>query len=380
MNLTENFRIALRALAANKLRSILTMLGIIIGVASVVALMAIGNGATADITAQVQGIGSNLITVMPGRLQVGPNQGGAQPAALYYADYEVLAKTITGVAGVAPAYQSSATVTFGTKSQTTTVVGTITEYVRLRNYKTALGRFPSEAEQQAGARVAVLGSQVAQDLFGGLSPLNRSIRISGVPFTIVGVLEEQGSAGFGSADDYVMVPLEAGYDKLYGAAALNGGKRKVSNIILSASSEDVVDTVTARVERVLRQQHRLGLNADADFSIFSQTQLLSTLSQITGILTAFLGAIAGISLLVGGIGIMNIMLVSVTERTKEIGLRKAVGAKRGAILAQFLVETLVLSLLGGTLGIGLGLAIAALVTATGTISAVVTPSSVAMAF
>jgi putative ABC transport system permease protein len=380
MNLTENFRIALRALAANKLRSILTMLGIIIGVASVVALMAIGNGATADITAQVQGIGSNLITVTPGRLQVGPNQGGGQSAALYYADYEVLAKTVKDVSGVAPAYQYNATVTFEAESQTTVVIGTTTEYVRLRNYELARGRFPSEAEQQAGARVAVVGSQVAVDLFGGLSPLNRQIRIGGVPFTIVGVLEEQGSAGFGSADDYVMVPLEAGYDKLFGAAALDGGRRKVSNIILSAASEAAVDGVSARVDRLLRQQHRLGLNADADFSILSQTQLLSTLSQITGILTAFLGAIAGISLLVGGIGIMNIMLVSVTERTKEIGLRKAVGAKRGAILAQFLVETLVLSLLGGTLGIGLGLGIAALVTASGTITAVVTPSSVAMAF
>ena len=380
MNLSENFRIALRALAANKLRSILTMLGIIIGVASVVALMALGNGATADITAQVQGIGSNLITVMPGRLQAGPNQGSAQAAALYYSDYEALAKTMKDVAGVAPAYQSAATVTFEANSLTTTIVGTITAYVRLRNYEVALGRFPTEAEQQSGARVAVIGSQVAEDLFGGLSPLNRQIRIKGVPFTIVGVLEEQGSAGFGSADDYVMVPLETGYDKLYGAAAMDGSRRKVSNIILSASSEEAVDSVTAQIDRTLRRQHALGLNADADFTVLSQTQLLSVLGQITGVLTAFLGAIAGISLLVGGIGIMNIMLVSVTERTKEIGLRKAVGAKRGAILAQFLVETLVLSLLGGTIGIGLGLATAALVTASGAITAVVTPSSVVMAF
>jgi putative ABC transport system permease protein len=380
MNLTENFRIALRALSANKLRSSLTMLGIIIGVGSVVALMAIGNGATAGITAQVQGIGSNLITITPGQLQQGPNQGAAQPAALYYSDYEAVLMTARNVNGVAPAFQSNATVTFESETKNATVIGTTSEYVRLRNYNIGQGRLPTQAEQTNGARVAVIGVNVAEELFGGLTPVNRQIKVNGVSFTIIGVLEEQGSSGFGSADDYVMVPLETGYDKLFGANAVEGGERKVSNIILSATSEEAVDGIIVEIERTLRREHKLAPSEEADFSVLSQTQLLDTLGQITGILTAFLGAIAAISLLVGGIGIMNIMLVSVTERTKEIGLRKAVGAKRGAILMQFLVETLVLSLLGGVLGIGLGVGVAALVTATGAITANVTADSVAMAF
>jgi putative ABC transport system permease protein len=380
MNLIENFRIALRALAANKLRSALTMLGIIIGVGSVVALMAIGNGATAGITAQVQGIGSNLLTIMPGRLQQGPGQGGGQSAALYYADYEVLAKTVTDIAGIAPAYQAQATVTFADETKSATIIGTTTEYAKLRNYAPALGRFPNSSEEANGSRVAVLGWQAAQDLFGGLNPVARQIKINGVLFTVIGVIEEQGSAGFGSADDLIMVPLTTGYDKLFGAAAVEGGKKKVSNIILSANSEAVVEGVTVQVERTLRRQHKLAPSKELDFTVLSQTQLLSTLGTITTILTTFLGSIAAISLLVGGIGIMNIMLVSVTERTKEIGLRKAVGAKRSAILLQFLVETLMLSLLGGLIGIGVGVGVAALVTATGTVTASVTGSSVALAF
>ncbi|MCS6910067.1 MAG: ABC transporter permease [Anaerolineales bacterium] len=380
MNITENFRIALRALAANKLRSALTMLGIIIGVASVVALMAIGAGATAGITAQVQGIGSNLIIVMPGRLQQGPNRGGMQPAALYYSDYEALAKTLKDVNGVAPSYETQATVVFETRTRSAGVIGITTKYAELRHYDIEQGRFPTPAEQQSGARVAVVGVNVVRDLFGGLNPLGRTIKLNGVPFTVIGVLEEQGSGGFGSADDYVMVPLETGYDKLFGASAVEGGKRKVSNIVISVKDETAVDSVMAQIERTLRRQHKLAPGDEADFLVLSQTQLLDTLSQITAILTAFLGAIAAISLLVGGIGIMNIMLVSVTERTKEIGLRKAVGAKRGAILLQFLVETLVLSLLGGLLGIALGVGIAAAVTATGVITASVTAPSVALAF
>jgi putative ABC transport system permease protein len=380
MNLTENFRIALQSLAANKLRSGLTMLGIIIGVASVVALMAIGAGATAGITAQVQGIGSNIIIVMPGRLQQGPNRGEMQQAALFYSDYEALAKTLKDVTGVAPSYETQAMIVFETKTQSASVIGVTTKYAELRNYAIEHGRFPTQAEQQSSARVTVLGARVAKDLFGGLNPVGRKIKINGVPFTVIGVLEAQGSGGFGSADDYVMTPLETGYDKLFGANAVEGGKRKVSNIVVSVRDEAGVDGVMAQIDRTLRRQHKLAPGDEADFIALSQTQLLNTLSQITAILTAFLGAIAAISLLVGGIGIMNIMLVSVTERTREIGLRKAVGAKRSAILFQFLVETLVLSLLGGLLGIMLGVGIAAVVTATGVITASVTASSVVMAF
>jgi putative ABC transport system permease protein len=340
--------------------------------------MAIGNGATAGITAQVQGIGSNLITVMPGRFQQAGQ--GARQADLYYADYEALAKTVKNVVGVAPAFQASATIKFEDDTKTTSIIATTTEYGYLRNYKPALGRFPNPAEEEKGARVAVLGSQTAEDLFGGVNPVGRQIKINNIAFTVIGVLEAQGSTGFGSADDIVMVPIATGYEKLFGATATTDGKQKLSNVILSATSEDVVDGVTVQIERTLRRLHKIGPGEDDDFMVLSQNQLLSTLGTITSILTTFLGAIAAISLLVGGIGIMNIMLVSVTERTKEIGLRKAVGAKRGAIMGQFLVETLVMSLLGGALGVALGVGVSALVTATGLITAQITPSSVAMAF
>ncbi|MGQ0602780.1 MAG: ABC transporter permease, partial [Anaerolineales bacterium] len=379
MNLTENFRIALRALAANKLRSILTMLGIIVGVASVVALMALGNGATADITAQVQGIGANVITVIPGQFRGGGiNQ--QQPSVLYHADYEALAENVQDIAGIVPTFQANVTVTFGNESKEVSTIGSLPDYASLRAYEIATGRFLIDSDVSQRARVAVIGSQTATDLFGGLNPVGRQVKINGAAFEVVGALKSKGSSGFGNDDDLIIVPLSTGYEKLFGATATVAGKRRISTIVISAASQQVVEDVIVQVERVLRRQHKLAPREELDFTVLSQAQLLSTLTQITGILTAFLGAIAGISLLVGGIGIMNIMLVSVTERTKEIGLRKAVGATRGAILIQFLVETLVLSLLGGLLGIGLGVGVAAAVTATGAMTALVTASSVAMAF
>jgi len=380
MNFSENFRIALRALVANKLRSGLTMLGIIIGVGSVVALMAIGNGATASITSQVEGIGSNLLTVSAGRLQFGPgNQSGAQ-SFLYYSDYELLAANLTMVASVVPAYQSNSTVTWAKETISVSVTGTTSDYAQARAYTVAKGRFITDADNDRAARVAVLGSQTATDLFGPLDPLDRTIKISGVTFRVVGVLESKGGSGFGNADALLIVPIQAGYQKLFGANAVANSKLRVSNISISMQTADDVDAVTAQTELQLRRAHGLKLTDNLDFSVQSQTDILSTLSSITTTLTIFLGAIAGISLLVGGIGVMNIMLVSVTERTREIGLRKAVGAKRLTILLQFLVETLVLSVTGGLLGIGLGWAIAEAVTLTGLITTQVTLSSVALAF
>lgn len=381
MNFNENFRLALRALSANKMRSILTMLGIIIGVGSVVALMAIGTGATAGITQQVQGIGSNLLSVLPGKLQAGPgNAGVAQQAFLYYSDYELLAANLTQVDSVVPSFQSNATVTQAKNTVTVGVTGTTPEYAQARSYTVAVGRFISRGDENGAARVAVLGSQTATDLFGPLNPLDRSIKINGVAFRVIGVLEAKGSSGFGNADELIIVPLQTGYQKLFGANATNNGKLRVSTIAISAASAEAVDGVTAQTERLLRRAHHLGPADDLDFSVLSQATILSSLSTITNILTVFLGAIAGISLLVGGIGVMNIMLVSVTERTREIGLRKALGARRNVILLQFLVETLVLSLVGGLLGIGFGVGVAGLVTATKLVTAQVTASSIALAF
>jgi putative ABC transport system permease protein len=379
MNFGENFRLALRALASNKMRSGLTMLGMIIGVGAVVALMAIGNGATASITSQVQGIGSNLISVQPGRLQQGPSSTSSS-AYLYYSDYEALSKQLDGAAQIVPAYQGRATVTHEKKTTDVTINATLTDYADARAYTVGTGRMFTDNETNAGARVAVLGSQTATDLFGPLNPVGRNIKITGVTFKVVGLLEEKGSSGFTNEDDVILIPLQTGYDKLFGATATVNGKQRVSTILISAASPDGVDAVMAQAEKILRRAHSLKASDEADFSVFSQAQLLSTLTTITATLTVFLGAIAGISLLVGGIGIMNIMLVSVTERTKEIGLRKAVGARQSVILMQFLVETLVLSLVGGGLGIGLGWLIAAGVTAANLITAQVTLDSIVLAF
>ncbi len=372
-----NFRVALRALSANKLRSGLTMLGIIIGVGAVVALMAIGNGATASITQQVQGFGTNLINVSPGRFEQG---GQTTQGVLYLADYEALRQRLRDIDGIAPVMQINATVTYGKQTLSTSVAGTGPDYARVSAYDVARGRFLTEADRDREARVAVIGAQTSKDLFRGLDPVGRRIRINGISFEVVGLLAAKGSGGFGNQDEVILVPLETGYARLAGGRAQRGGRPTLNSIQLSAASPEVVPAVIAETERTLRREHKLGLRDESDFSILSQTQFLDTLSTITTTLTVFLGAIAAISLLVGGIGIMNIMLVSVTERTREIGLRKAVGAKRRDILAQFLVETLVLSLVGGALGVALGWAIASAVSLTGLITALVAPDSVGLAF
>jgi putative ABC transport system permease protein len=380
MNFIENFRIALRALAANKLRSALTMLGIIIGVGAVVALMAIGTGASNSITTQVQGIGSNLVSVSPGRLQQGPNQQVSTAAALYYSDYKVLADNLTGVQSVVALYDGRATVTQEKKTVSVGVTATGPEFAAARAYEVAHGRMLTRDDGSSQARVAVIGSATATDLFGTLDPVGRSIKITGVSFRVVGVFVSKGSSGFGNADELVVVPLETGYSKLFGSNAASRGLRTVTSILISTTSPETVDAVMLQTDRLLRREHGLLPNEDADFTVLSQAQLLESLNTITATLTVFLGAIAGISLLVGGIGIMNIMLVSVTERTKEIGLRKAVGARQSVILMQFLVETLMLSITGGLLGVGLGWGIAALVTLANLITASVTLDSILLAF
>jgi putative ABC transport system permease protein len=379
MNFAENFRIALRALAANKLRSALTMLGIIIGVGAVVALMAIGTGATASITQQVQGIGSNVVVVFPGKFQRAQN--ATRAAFMYYDDYEALLKNMHNITAIVASFQiSGEPVTYGKTSITPSVVATTPSYSQVRSSTVAHGRFITEGDRSVRARVAVIGSTTASNLFAGLNPVGRTIQIAGVPFEVVGLLTSKGASGFGNGDDIVIVPLETAYDRLLGSKAVVNGKRQLTDISMSATTGDVVTDVMVQAERIMRHEHGLKLTDDLDFTVLSQAQFLSALTAITATLTVFLGAIAGISLLVGGIGIMNIMLVSVTERTREIGLRKAVGARQSIIMIQFLVETLVLSITGGMLGVGLGWGIAALLSAANVIQAQVTPSSVALAF
>jgi len=383
MLLSENFKIALRALRANKMRSVLTMLGIVIGVSTVVALLSIGKGATASITSEIQSSGSNLLTVSPGRSQFGPGGGGAsqQQSHLYYTDYELLARGIEdNITSIVPTYESSYIVKYGDESFSVNVTGITQQYQDVRSYDIASGRFITDGDNKSQAKVAVLGSQTAEDLFGGLSPIGKTISINGIKFEVVGVLESKGSSGFGSSDDAVFIPLDTGYDKVFGSTANYNGKKTVNNIIVSVKTTDLMDTVSAQMEYMLRRSHKLETADESDFNIMNQTDTLDTLSSITNTLTIFLGAIAGISLLVGGIGVMNIMLVSVTERTKEIGLRKAVGATRNQILTQFLFESVTLSLLGGLIGILFGVGIPLLFSATGLISSVITVDSILIAF
>jgi putative ABC transport system permease protein len=378
MVFSENFRVAVRALTANKLRSALTMLGIIIGVGAVVALMAIGEGATSSITSQIESAGSNLVMVFPMR-QFG-NQGQPRMTRLYYNDYLALESFQTNIAAIAPIYQTSLSVKYGGQSLQTSVSGVTPDYAVVNAWGVANGRFITENDRKAEARVAVLGSQTASDLFGGLNPVGRKIKISGVSFEVIGVLESKGSSGFGSQDDLLLIPLETGYRRLFGSAAAEGGRNLLSMISLSASSPETVDTLMSQVTRIMRNQHGLAPTEESDLTVMSQNDILSIATSITNTLTTFLGAIAAISLLVGGIGIMNITLVSVTERTREIGLRKAVGAKFSHILIQFLIETVLLSVLGGMLGIGLGAGLGAIVTATGLITSRLTLDSILLAF
>ena len=380
MLISQNILTALRGLMANKLRSALTILGIVIGVAAVVALMAIGNGATSSITNRISSNGSNLLNIQAGRSQRPAPGAQTAPTYLTYQDYEALAKTLTDVAGIAPAYQGRYTITQGIQSSQTSVTGVTEDYLKVHTYEIASGRSLNTGDRTKLNQVAVIGATTETDLFPNASAVGQLIKINGVTFTVVGTLKSKGSSGFTNEDDVVFVPLETGYSKLFGANAVQNGQKTVNAIAVSASSADTVDSVSAQITFVLRHQHHLKPAAADDFRISNQAALLTTLTSVTATLTTFLGAIAALSLLVGGIGIMNITLVSVSERTREIGLRKAVGARKDHILFQFLIETLTLSISGGIIGILLGAAIAGVVTALGLITAQVTLSSVMLSF
>ena len=377
MNVLANIRVAMRALAVNKLRSVLTMLGIIIGVAAVVALMAIGNGATASITEQIEGIGSNMVTVFPGNFERG---GQRIQAKLTYSDYEALTQGVEKVSVISPVFQRISQLTYGGTSIDVEVRATVDNYQQVRAMELSKGRFISRVDDSSRARVVILGSQTATDLFSGLSPIGRRIRIDDVFFQVIGVLESKGGGGFGNEDDLAIIPLETGYTRLFGSRAISQGERVLSLVSMSAATPEDVEWVMVQIERIMRQRHGLKLTDELDFTVFSQNAFLEAFNEITATLTIFLGAIAGISLLVGGIGIMNIMLVSVTERTREIGLRKAVGARRSTIMFQFLIETIVLSLIGGVTGIALGWGIAYGVSAADLVQADVRANTIMMAF
>ena len=356
MNIYESLRTAVTGLTTNKMRAILTMLGIIIGVGSVVTLMSVGEGVEASITGEIQGLGANLLFVTADR-----PEDSTTPVYVTTADAEALADpfNVPALAVVAPAMQGQLRVAYGDQDENLTVSGTTSQYAGLRNMEMVLGGFLTQADLDDEAKVAVLGWGAYSDLFDeGDFPVGQTITINNVRFEVVGVVEEQG--GFTGDDDTVYVPLTTAQTRFFTQRTLSG-ERPVAAIYASVVDESQVDAAITQIEWTLRERHDLGPDDVDDFQVTSQQAILDLASQITGIMTIFLGAIAGISLLVGGIGIMNIMLVSVTERTREVGIRKAVGATKRDILLQFLLEAIVLSFVGGLLGIALGLAGASLI-------------------
>lgn len=359
MQLAESLRIALRALAANKLRSILTMLGTIIGVAAVLTLMSVGQGVEQYVTAQFAGIGTNLLFIVPGQLSDGPaTQRVPGSSTLTLSDANAIAEPnrIPGVAAVAPEITGQGTVSRGRNSLGLQVSGTTADYAFTRSWQPVMGSFLSEADVEDRARVVVLGSSVYERLFEpGEYPIDQTVQINNLVFRVIGVMEEKGGSGFGNMDDLVFMPFTTAQDRLFRRRTTSGDYR-VSVIYVSVESADAMSQVQEDITLLLRDRHQISYLNEDDFSVINQADLISIFGDILGALTLFLGAIAGISLLVGGIGIMNIMLVSVTERTREIGLRKAVGARRRDILGQFLLEAVTLSFIGGLLGIAIGVA------------------------
>ncbi|TKJ30403.1 MAG: hypothetical protein CEE40_05015 [Chloroflexi bacterium B3_Chlor] len=355
MDLIDSVRVATGALNANKMRSSLTMLGIIIGVAAVIALLSIGQGVQQTVTEQIQSAGSNLLFILP--VQMGEGGGGGFTESLTYDDVEAIgdSRNVPDVAAVAPVMQGSGQVTHRSEEMRTTVAGVSPEYGMVRNLEVAYGRFLTSQDMDRRARVAVLGSEAAEELFNNSAyPVGQTIKINRIPFRVIGVLEEKGVGFMGSEDGYIFVPISTAQVRVFPQQRNLAGQFLVTTTYVQVTSEDRMDAVTEEINELLRRRHDIAFQDDDDFSVINQADLVEILAEVTGILTLFLGAVAGISLLVGGIGIMNIMLVSVTERTREIGIRKAVGAKRRDILLQFLVEAMVLSLLGGAVGILLG--------------------------
>jgi putative ABC transport system permease protein len=353
----ENLRLALRSLAANKLRAALTMLGITIGVAAVITLLSVGQGVSRYIAAQFEGLGANLLFVFPGQFRPGSGPPGrVGDAVLTLEDALALSDParVPDAAYVVPVLSRNATLTVGSASSRTSLRATTPDYADARNYRVLSGRFLSSADLEERARVAVIGQTTLNRLFEqDEEALGATVRINGFPFRIIGILEAKGASPFGDEDDVVMLPYTTAVTRLFSVRTTRGESR-VSLILVKAVDPARQNALISQVGDVLRDRHGIPYRGDDDFTVLSEQELLAAFQEVTSVLTLFLGAIAGIALLVGGIGIMNIMLVTVTERTKEIGLRKAVGARRFHVLTQFLVESVVLSVLGGGLGIGLG--------------------------
>ncbi len=366
------------ALSANKIRSGLTMLGIVIGIGSVIAMVSIGQGAQSSITDRISSIGSNLIMVSPGQQRgVGVMVSGGRGTAktLTQADADAITKEVENVEAVAPENSGRYQVTAKGTNTNTSVVGTTPAYTSVRNLEVEDGSFITEQQVTSRSKVAVIGPTVATDLFPNEtgSVVGKTIRIKGMEFKVIGVTKAKGGTGFGSQDDMIYVPLSSAQRYL-------AGSTYVTSISIQAVSADLMATVQESITALLMERHKITDSTKADFSVINQADIVATASSVTSTFTTLLAAVAGISLLVGGIGIMNMMLTTVTERTKEIGLRKSIGAKKSDISMQFLAEAVALTVIGGILGVLLGVGISYTVTTLGILTTSVSLSSVLLAF
>ncbi|MDZ7872743.1 MAG: ABC transporter permease [Rhizobium sp.] len=368
----ETLKLALRAIRRNLLRSFLTVLGVVIGVAAVIAMVTIGNGTTAQVTAEISKLGTNLLFVRPG--QFGPGRAATDAKKFTIRDLDAIREQIPGLRAVAAINQSSQTVVFSGQSRQTTIIGSGNDYLVAQNWELASGRSFLPSEERGGQAVCLIGETVRSRLFGSTPAVDQTIRVGNVACQVIGLLDKKGQSGMGSdQDDVVMMPLKVFQRRI-------GGSTDISSIMLSA--EDGVSTakVQADVERLLRERRKIIAGRDDDFTVNDMTQMAATLTGTTTLMTGLLGAVAAVSLLVGGIGIMNIMLVSVTERTREIGIRLAIGAVERQVLMQFLVEAVTLSVFGGVVGIALGLGIAYTAVTLMSVPFVASPSIILLAF
>lgn len=354
IRLIASLRIALSALMVNKMRSTLTMLGIIIGVAAVIAMVAVGSGAKKRIAEQIASMGSNLLIVLSGSSTSGGLRfGSGTVPTLTVDDAKAILNEIPAVKYVAPTLGGGAQIVFGNQNWSTIINGTTPEALEIREWPLSSGRSFTQQDIDGAAKVCLLGKTVVDNLFGSIDPVGQVIRIKNLPMTVIGVLATKGQSTMGQdQDDTIIVPLTTAQKKLFGMQFPG----MVRLIMVQATAPEVMKDVEIQINDLLRQRHRIQPKQDNDFTVRNLTEIMSTQEQSANVMSLLLGAIASISLIVGGIGIMNIMLVSVTERTREIGIRIAVGAKGRDILLQFLIESLVLSLIGGTLGIGIGVA------------------------